>query len=248
MTAMASTGKSPCAARVVGSQRIPRSHFASARRAVRVHDRHSVDVAQPLVRSPAFEIASRALPLARPISAAAVEESPAAPAKSGWWTRESAENMVEITSLPQLVEELGKAQDKLVIVDFYAQWCNACRALYPKLCKLCRENPDIVLLKVDWKANKAMCKILNIKVLPYFHFYRGAEGRVEAFSASITKFSRLRDAIALHGPSRCSLGPALNIRELVYDSTPAVDPSSKADGKKDSKENAAGLLTSAAKF
>lgn len=34
------------------------------------------------------------------------------------------------------------------------------------------------------------------QALPFFHFYRGAEGRVEAFAASITKFKRLKVASA----------------------------------------------------
>ena len=41
---------------------------------------------------------------------------------------------------------------------------------------------------------------LCAQVLPYFHFYRGAEGRVAAFSASVSKIQRLRyeetDALA----------------------------------------------------
>ena len=41
---------------------------------------------------------------------------------------------------------------------------------------------------------------LCAQVLPYFHFYRGAEGRVAAFSASVSKIQRLRyegpDAVA----------------------------------------------------
>jgi thiol-disulfide isomerase/thioredoxin len=32
------------------------------------------------------------------------------------------------------------AGDNLVIVDFYGQWCGACRALYPKVSKLCLQD------------------------------------------------------------------------------------------------------------
>lgn len=135
--------------------------------------------------------------------------------KERWWARDSAENMVDITSLRQLTDELDAAKDKLVVVDFYAHWCNSCRALYPKLCKLARANPDVVFLKINWMDNKALCKSLGIKALPYFHFYRGAEGRVEAFSASITKFQKLKDAVARHSTPRCSLGPSLNCRDLI---------------------------------
>lgn len=31
-----------------------------------------------------------------------------------------------------------------------------------------------------------------LQVLPYFHFYRGAEGRVASFSASVSKVGMLR--------------------------------------------------------
>lgn len=36
--------------------------------------------------------------------------------------------------------------------------------------------------------------LLRVQVLPYFHFYRGAEGRVAAFSASVSKIQRIRCA------------------------------------------------------
>lgn len=36
-----------------------------------------------------------------------------------------------------------------------------------------------------------MCKRLNVRVLPYFHFYRGADGQLEAFSCSLAKVSYL---------------------------------------------------------
>ena len=56
------------------------------------------------------------------------------------------------------------SRDRLVILDFYAQWCGSCKALYPKLAKLSEENPDILLLKVNFDDNKTMCKALDVKV------------------------------------------------------------------------------------
>jgi thioredoxin 1 len=44
-----------------------------------------------------------------------------------------------------------------------------------------------VFLKVNFAENKSMCKSLSIKVLPFFHFYRGAEGRIDGFSCSLSK-------------------------------------------------------------
>jgi thiol-disulfide isomerase/thioredoxin len=58
------------------------------------------------------------------------------------------------------------SRDRLVVLDFYAQWCGSCKALYPKLSKLSEENPDILLLKVNFDDNKTMCKALDVKVRP----------------------------------------------------------------------------------
>ena len=53
------------------------------------------------------------------------------------------------------------------------------------------------------------------QVLPFFQFYRGAEGRVAAFSASVAKVQRLREALALYSTPRCSIGNSPIISELA---------------------------------
>ncbi|XWS45803.1 hypothetical protein CRYUN_Cryun14cG0010800 [Craigia yunnanensis] len=106
-----------------------------------------------------------------------------------WWERNAGPNMIDIHSTQEFLSALSQAGDRLVIVEFYGTWCASCRALFPKLCKTAEEHPEIIFLKVNFDENKPMCKSLNVKVLPYFHFYRGADGQLESFSCSLAKVS-----------------------------------------------------------
>lgn len=54
--------------------------------------------------------------------------------------------------------------DKLVILDFFAPWCASCKGLYPKLSKMCEENPQIVVAKINFEENKDLAKKLGVKV------------------------------------------------------------------------------------
>ncbi|RLN29022.1 hypothetical protein C2845_PM05G26430 [Panicum miliaceum] len=131
-----------------------------------------------------------------------------------WWENNAAPNMIDIHSTVEFLDALRDAGDRLVIVEFYGTWCGSCRALFPRLCRTALENPDILFLKVNFDENKPMCKRLNVKVLPSFHFYRGADGLLEAFSCSLAKFQKLKDAIALHNTARCSIGPPVGVGDV----------------------------------
>lgn len=112
-----------------------------------------------------------------------------------WWEKDGAPNMVDINSMQQFVDELSNAGDRLVIVEFYSRGCSGCRSLYPKLCKIAREHPEIIFLKINFDDNTEICKALNVRMLPLFFVYR-AQGHLESFSCTISKIQRLRDAIA----------------------------------------------------
>ena len=71
------------------------------------------------------------------------------------------------------------SRDRLVILDFYAQWCGSCKALYPKLAKLSEEHPEILVLKVNFDDNKTMCKALDVKVRLMLFSWRPAAQHVE---------------------------------------------------------------------
>ncbi|KAL6585129.1 hypothetical protein OROMI_004418 [Orobanche minor] len=115
-----------------------------------------------------------------------------------WWEKNVGPNIIDVHSTQEFLDALSQSGDRLVIVEFFGSWCASCRALFPKICRIAEQHPEIVFLKVNFDENKSMCKSLNIKVLPYFHFYRGAYGLLDSFSCSLAKLSKLKDAIAIH--------------------------------------------------
>ena len=122
--------------------------------------------------------------------------------KDQWWLKtEKPPNMKECNGTEEFLAYLAEAgEDTLVVVDFYARWCGACRALFPKLCKIAaqEENQNCLFLKVEFDDNKDMCRNMGVKVLPFFHMYKGKKGKVAEFSASVSKVARIRESLALH--------------------------------------------------
>ncbi|WOG97969.1 hypothetical protein DCAR_0417310 [Daucus carota subsp. sativus] len=134
-----------------------------------------------------------------------------------WWEKGTQPNMRQIEGAQDLVDSLHNAGDKLVVVDFYSPGCGGCRALHPKLCQIAEMNPDVQFLQVNYEEHKSMCYSLNVHVLPFFRFYRGAHGRLCSFSCTNATIKKFKDALAKHSPDRCSLGEpkGLEEKELV---------------------------------
>ncbi|XVF30908.1 hypothetical protein REPUB_Repub16aG0099000 [Reevesia pubescens] len=130
-----------------------------------------------------------------------------------WWEKGVLPTMKEVSSAQDLVDSLLNAVDKLVVVDFFSPGCGGCKALHPKICQLAEMNPDVQFLQVNYEEHKSMCYSLNVHVLPFFRFYRGAQGRVCSFSCTNATIKKFKDALAKHSPERCSLGPTKGLEE-----------------------------------
>ncbi|EOA13887.1 hypothetical protein CARUB_v10026990mg [Capsella rubella] len=130
-----------------------------------------------------------------------------------WWEKSTKHNMFEIQSANHLVDSLLNAGDRLVVLDFYSPGCGGCKSLHPKICQLAESNPNVMFLKVNQEELRTMCHGLNVHVLPFFKFYRGAEGKVCSFSCTIATINKFRKALDKHGNERCSLGPAKGLDE-----------------------------------
>ncbi len=66
------------------------------------------------------------------------------------WEAPGPENMILATTEIMLTDAVqqGKNAGKLVAVKFFAPWCQACKALYPKWMQLAAQNPDVTFIKV----------------------------------------------------------------------------------------------------
>ncbi|KAG6597713.1 Thioredoxin-like 1-1, chloroplastic, partial [Cucurbita argyrosperma subsp. sororia] len=135
------------------------------------------------------------------------------PKAQKWWEKGLEANMKEVSSAEELVDSLLNAGDKLVIVDFFSPGCGGCKALHPKICQFAEMNPEIQFLQVNYEEHKSMCYSLGVHVLPFFRFYRGAQGRVCSFSCTNATIKKFKDALAKHNTERCSLGPTRGLEE-----------------------------------
>ncbi len=62
---------------------------------------------------------------------------------------------------------------KLVLVDFYADWCAPCRKMEPYLKEIARDmNETVEVVRIDADANPELCKTLGIQALPVLHLYQ----------------------------------------------------------------------------
>jgi thioredoxin 1 len=61
-----------------------------------------------------------------------------------------------INDLIQFQTALQTAERRLVVVDFYADWCGPCRMIAPAFENLSNEFTDVIFIKVN--VDHARCK------------------------------------------------------------------------------------------
>ncbi|XP_068675776.1 thioredoxin-like [Montipora foliosa] len=76
---------------------------------------------------------------------------------------------------------IEKNKDKLVVMDFFAEWCGPCRKMKPYLRRLIEEYPDVIFVKIDVDENDEISELENVEVMPTFVFYKNGE-KVSSFS------------------------------------------------------------------
>lgn len=73
-------------------------------------------------------------------------------------------------------DKLVSNKDKLVLVDFNAEWCAPCKKLSPILDKIADDHPNKVeLIKLDVDENPVISKSMRIQGLPTLKLYKNGE-------------------------------------------------------------------------
>ena len=63
--------------------------------------------------------------------------------------------------------------DKLVLVDFYADWCEPCKKMKPYLDEISNSMSDrISVIRINTDDNQQLCRELNIEALPVLQLYK----------------------------------------------------------------------------
>lgn len=73
-------------------------------------------------------------------------------------------------------EEVVLKSDKLVIIDFWAEWCGPCRMVTPIIEEISEEYDGKVLVaKVDVDSNPGISSKLGIRNIPTVMFFKDGE-------------------------------------------------------------------------
>jgi len=88
--------------------------------------------------------------------------------------------------------------DKLVIVDFWAEWCGPCKMIAPLLDEVARELPDKVkIVKVNVDQEQELAQKYGIYNIPTLLFFKGGAVREQVVGTAAKKV--LIEKINAHG-------------------------------------------------
>ena len=86
---------------------------------------------------------------------------------------ETTDNAVASNGMSKQQFDALLISDKLVLIDFYADWCAPCKKMKPYLEEISKDMADkVVVIRINADDNQALCKELKIDALPVLQLYK----------------------------------------------------------------------------
>jgi len=99
--------------------------------------------------------------------------------------------IIHVENKDHLTKLLTEAEDKLVVIDFYATWCGPCKAIAPEILTLSNTILDVLFLKVDVDENDTIASEYEIEAMPTFAFVKNKKLVTSFSGARIEKVKEL---------------------------------------------------------
>ncbi len=90
-------------------------------------------------------------------------------------------------------ESVVGGTDKIVVVDFMAEWCGPCRALGPVLDSLVKTRPDVELVKVDIDESAELAERFQVRSVPTLVLMK--DGQEVGRTVGLTPKTKLEELI-----------------------------------------------------
>ena len=56
--------------------------------------------------------------------------------------------------------------DKLVVLDFWAQWCGPCKMMAPHFEQVAKQNPKVIFAKINTEESPRLSGAFNVRSIP----------------------------------------------------------------------------------
>ncbi len=95
-------------------------------------------------------------------------------------------------------KEFSKSIKETVIVDFYADWCQPCKALNPIIKEISQELTYIDFIKVNVDTLPDIAQTYSITSIPTILVFKGSHiiGKIDTFANKIKLVSDIKSALS----------------------------------------------------
>ncbi|XP_062905807.1 uncharacterized protein LOC134347343 [Mobula hypostoma] len=94
--------------------------------------------------------------------------------------------VLELQSEGEFTAKLQEAGDKLVVVDFFATWCQPCKMIKPTFAEFSEKYTDMIFCSIDVDEVEDVAQSKDITPLPTFIVFKCGKEVKRIIGSSVT--------------------------------------------------------------